>query len=106
MTKARCVAWCLGLASVIGLGSCAEPTASPSAARSRVDGFRQSTEAVAAFRFGSVNESYANQKYGDSRNIGVIGLAIFNEYGTTPLDEEARRRLRANPFPGRFATPP
>lgn len=72
----------------------------------RVDGFRQSTEAVAAFRFGSVSESYANQKYGDTRNVGVIGIAIFHEYGTTPLDEEARRRLRANPFPGRFATPP
>lgn len=73
----------------------------------RVEGFRQSTEAVAAFRFSSVSESYANQKYGETRNVGVIGIAAFNEYGTNPLDEEARRRLRANPFPGdRFATPP
>ena len=72
-----------------------------------VDGFRQSTEAVAAFRFSSVRESYANQKYGETRNVGVIGIAVFNEYGTVPWDEnEARRRLKANPFPGGFATPP
>lgn len=73
----------------------------------RVEGFRQSTEAVAAFRFSSVADSYANQKYGETRNVGVIGIAAFHEYGTNPLDEEARRRLRANPFPGEgFATPP
>src|SRR5205085_5371097 len=28
-----------------------------------VEGFRQSTDAVAAFRFGPVRESYANEKY-------------------------------------------
>ncbi len=73
----------------------------------RVEGFRQSTEAVAAFRFSSVRESYANQKHGETRNVGVIGIAAFNEYGTNPLDEEAQRRLKANPFPGSgFATPP
>lgn len=73
----------------------------------RVEGFRQSTEAVAAFRFSSVSESYANQKYGETRNVGVIGIAAFNEYGTNPLDAEAQRRLKANPFPGSgFATPP
>ncbi len=72
-----------------------------------VDGFRRSTEAVAAFRFSSVQDSYANQKHGETRNVGVIGIAIFHEYGTDPLImSEAERRLRANPFPGRFATPP
>lgn len=72
-----------------------------------VQGFRQSSEAVAAFRFGSVRESYANQKYGETRNVGVIGIALFNERGTNPFDDtEVRRRLDANPFPGRFATPP
>ncbi len=36
--------------------------------------------------------------------MGVIGIAVFNEDGTEPLDEEARRRLRADPFPeSRFA---
>ncbi|HEV8184795.1 MAG TPA: hypothetical protein VGP40_02490 [Chthoniobacterales bacterium] len=72
-----------------------------------IDGFRRSTEAVAAFRFSSVQDSYANQKHADTRNVGVIGIALFHEYGTDPLImSEAERRLRANPFPGRFATPP
>lgn len=72
-----------------------------------VDGFRQSTEAVAAFRFSPVRESYANEKYGNTRDVGVIGAAIFNERGTNPWSErEVRRRLKANPFPDRFATPP
>jgi hypothetical protein len=72
-----------------------------------VEGFRQSTEAVATFRFGSVRESYAAEKYHNTRNVGVIGIALFNEVGSDPwTNEEVRRRLKANPFPGRFATPP
>lgn len=73
-----------------------------------VEGFRRSSDAVAAFRFGSVRDSYANQKYGDTRNVGVIGIALFHEYGTDPFEmSEADRRLRADPFPGRrYATPP
>jgi hypothetical protein len=74
-----------------------------------IDGFRQSEEAVAAFRFGSVRGSYANQKKGgDARNVGVIGVALFHEQGTTPAlwRDEVNRRNNADPFPGRFATPP
>jgi hypothetical protein len=74
-----------------------------------VDGFRQSTDTVAAFRFGSVRDSYAAQKTGDARNVGVIGLAIFHERGTNPVpwnNGEVQRRNDANPFPGQFATPP
>ena len=72
-----------------------------------VEGFRQSTEAVAAFRFGPVRESYAAEKYHNTRNVGVIGTALFNEVGSDPwTSDEVRRRLKANPFPGRFATPP
>lgn len=72
-----------------------------------VEGYRQNTEAVAAFRFGSVRESYANEKYRETQNVGVIGVAIFNERGTSPwTDREVQRRLKANPFPARFATPP
>jgi hypothetical protein len=73
----------------------------------KVDGFRQSTESVAAFRFSPVRESYAAEKYHDTRNVGVIGVAVFNEAGTNPwTDREVQRRLNANPFFGRFATPP
>jgi len=72
-----------------------------------VEGFRQSTEAVAAFRFGPVRESYASEKYHNTRNVGIIGIALFNEVDSDPwTNEEVRRRLKANPFPGRFATPP
>jgi hypothetical protein len=72
-----------------------------------VEGFRQCTDAVAAFRFGPVRESYAQEKYHDTRNVGVIGAAVFNEKGTDPwTDREVRKRLRADPFPNRFATPP
>lgn len=72
-----------------------------------VDGFRQSANAVAAFRFSPVRESYANEKYHDTGNVGVIGIALFHERGSEPWnEEETSRRLKANPFPGRFATPP
>jgi len=74
-----------------------------------IDGFRQSMDEVAAFKFGSVRNSYAEQKHGDTRNVGVIGVALFNETGTNPLSwtrGEVQRRLDANPFPGQFATPP
>ncbi len=79
----------------------------PPNGRIKVDGFRQSYEAVEAFRFGSVRDSYANKKYGETRNVGIIGVALFNERGTDPWQtNEMLRRLRANPFPGQFATPP
>ncbi|MCP4696272.1 MAG: hypothetical protein GY862_05430 [Gammaproteobacteria bacterium] len=72
-----------------------------------IEGFRKSMGSVAAFRFGSVQESYAQKKHGDARNVGVIGLAVFHEYGAYPWnDEELKRRHAADPFPGRFATPP
>jgi hypothetical protein len=72
-----------------------------------VEGFRQSSEAVAAFRFSPVRESYAQEKYRNTRNVGVTGFAIFNERGTYPwTDREVKKRLKANPFPGGFATPP
>lgn len=72
-----------------------------------IDGFRQSMDTVAAFRFGSVRGSYANQKHGDTRSVGVIGVALFHERGTTPwTPDQIQRRQDANPFPGQFATPP
>ncbi|APR86059.1 Putative outer membrane lipoprotein [Minicystis rosea] len=74
-----------------------------------VDGFRQSTDTVAAFRFGAVRNSYAQQKHGDARNVGVIGVALFHERGEAQpvwTPDEVRKRRSANPFPGTFATPP
>jgi hypothetical protein len=60
-----------------------------------VDGFRTSTTQVAAFRFSSVGESYAELK-GKGRNVGVIGVAIFEEKAQpqiaqpAPLEQETQ----------------
>jgi hypothetical protein len=74
-----------------------------------IDGFRQSTQSVAAFRFGAIGDSYA-AKTGDARNVGVIGVAFFAERGDTFVNErDLRLRDSANPFPQsdpRFAQPP
>lgn len=75
-----------------------------------IDGFRQSHDAVAAFRFAKVNDSYAAQT-GSARNVGVIGVAFFTQRGDTlsPYDQkELETRDTASPFPndGRFAQPP
>jgi hypothetical protein len=75
-------------------------------ARLKVEGFRQSDDFVAAFRFSSVRESYAAEKYRNSQNVGIIGFAVFSEAGANlPNGLEVRRRLNANPFPAGFATP-
>ncbi|HET6410798.1 MAG TPA: hypothetical protein VFG53_01980 [Anaeromyxobacter sp.] len=43
-----------------------------------IDGYRLSVDEVAAFRFGTVGASYA-ARMGDSRDVGVIGAAVFTE---------------------------
>ncbi len=75
--------------------------------RVEVEGFRQSRDTVASFRFGSVGDSYAAQT-GDARNVGVIGVALFSERGAVvDLEQnEVELRNRANPFPNGFAPPP
>jgi hypothetical protein len=73
----------------------------------QIDGFRQNMDQVAAFRFGSVRGSYAAGKGGE-RNVGVIGVALFSERGADRpwTAREIERRETADPFPGRFASPP
>ena len=64
-----------------------------------IDGFRTSQSKVAAFEFSSVSNSYANLKHGDTRNVGVIGLAVFTQKGVNPWTTyEAERRNSASPF--------
>jgi hypothetical protein len=76
-----------------------------------VDGFRQSQSRVAAFRFAKVADSYAAQT-GSARNVGVIGIAFFDERGDSFVrwsPRELHLRDTANPFPGgndRYAQPP
>lgn len=73
-----------------------------------IDGFRQSQGSVAAFRFGGVGESYAASK-GAARNVGVIGVALFDERENRPSAQELHLRNTASPFPAsdpRYARPP
>jgi len=72
-----------------------------------IDGFRRSDDAVAAFRFGRVADSYAALTSGD-RNVGVIGVAMFAERGSRWTSDELYRRDTADPFPGdpSYARPP
>ena len=73
-----------------------------------IDGFRRSADEVAAFRFSSVRGSYSARSGQGDANVGVIGVAIFNEQGTRPTwsPDELQRRHNADPFPGRYAVPP
>lgn len=72
-----------------------------------IDGFRQSEDAVAAFRFSKVRDSYAASQ-GSARNVGVIGVAFFAQRGDDWNAAELRLRDTASPFPRdpRFAPPP
>ena len=70
-----------------------------------IDGFRTSDHAVAAFRFGRVDESYAANTVGD-RHVGVIGLAVFAERGAVWTRGEIGLRDSANPFPRRGSAMP
>ena len=65
----------------------------------RIEGFRESMDSVRAFRFGKPSDSYAVGR-GFGRDIGVIGVALFDERTYRPRSPEP------NPFPGRFAPPP
>lgn len=66
-----------------------------------VKGWRSSAHQVASFRFSSVGNSYASLKHGDTRNVGVVGMAVFAEKGIDPWNGysgEAQRRFSASPF--------
>jgi hypothetical protein len=66
-----------------------------------IEGFRTSSDTVAAFKFSSVANSYANMRHGDTRNVGVIGIAVFTQKGVNPwtwMPEEISRRGGARAF--------
>jgi hypothetical protein len=74
-----------------------------------IEGFRTSESTIAAFRFSSVRGSYSAKSGQGDQNVGVIGVAFFNEQGVTPQwgPDEVNRRKDANPFPaGGYAQPP
>lgn len=61
-----------------------------------IEGFRTSLENVAAFRFSSVDDSYAGRT-GSARNVGVIGVALFSEKPAPPI--VARPYSKPRPAP-------
>jgi hypothetical protein len=66
-----------------------------------IEGWRTSPDSVARFRFSSVAGSYANLRHGEHRNVGVIGLAVFDEKGVDPwkwMPDEVKDRFAASPF--------
>lgn len=60
-----------------------------------IEGYRQSLDHVAAFRFTDIGNSYSG-RWGTPQNVGVIGVAVFKEY---------QPRRRPNP-PTPIATRP
>lgn len=79
----------------------------------RLEGFRTSSSSVAAFRFGSMFESYSSRRHGHATNAGVIGVAVFEERRGAPRDPAgsgpgAWRHVGARPAPSgaRHALPP
>jgi hypothetical protein len=73
-----------------------------------IDGFRTSDSAIATFRFSGVNQSYANLKHGDTRNVGVIGIAVFTQKGVNPwkwMPDEIQTRGKARAFAEAPGTP-
>ncbi len=70
----------------------------------RIAGFRRSQDEVAAFRFSSVRDSYAARK-GDDRDVGVIGVALFEEELRAPVDIPSPRAEAAAPPVGAGAAP-
>ncbi len=66
-----------------------------------IEGFRTSQSTVAAFKFSSVANSYSNMRHGETRNVGVIGIAVFTQKGVSPwtwMPSEIKKRDTANPF--------
>ncbi len=66
-----------------------------------IEGFRTSYSRVAAFKFSSVSNSYANMRHGNTRNVGVIGIAVFTQKNVNPwtwMPDEVNRRDTAQPF--------
>lgn len=66
-----------------------------------IAGFRTSFDSVAAFEFANVSASYSNLRHGTTRDVGVIGLAIFTEKGSRPWEGpegDRAKRTVARPF--------
>lgn len=67
-----------------------------------IEGYRQSLDQIAAFRFSSLSDSYS-ARLGTPGNVGVIGVAAFAEKVREPRRKQALAPLTTDPFPGEDA---
>jgi hypothetical protein len=63
-----------------------------------IDGFRLDHRDVASFRFGRVADSYA-ARMGDDRQVGVVGVAVFEERRPVVVRPTPLRRPYPHPDP-------
>jgi hypothetical protein len=68
-----------------------------------VDGFRQSLDQVAAFRFSTIGDSYSGRR-GTPENSGVIGFAVFAEKDA-PRRRHKPIAVGPEPFPATAGGP-
>jgi hypothetical protein len=59
-----------------------------------VEGYRRTDGTVSAFRFGDMPQTYAQRRHGDTRNVGVIGVAVFRQGSGPEPKVEGRPPLR------------
>lgn len=63
-----------------------------------IDGFRQSLDQVAAFRFSRLRDAYSTRR-GTPQHVGVIGVAVFKEYQAPR--QKPRYSRPVSPYPTR-----
>lgn len=79
----------------------------PAFGRVSIEGFRQSLDDVATFRFSDPEDSYSS-RMGTPLNVGVIGVAFFSERvrrTVAPFEEREFERSERTPPPARGRRP-
>ncbi|NVB40848.1 hypothetical protein G6O69_23620 [Pseudenhygromyxa sp. WMMC2535] len=69
-----------------------------------IEGYRQSFDDVAAFRFADLADSYS-ARMGTPGNVGVIGVAAFSERTRAVVRRRPLAPVEGEPFPGEDAAP-
>lgn len=62
-----------------------------------IEGFRQSLDQVAAFRFTDIGNSYSARR-GSPQHVGVIGVAVFKEYQPRPRPRPQPTPIATRPY--------
>lgn len=70
-----------------------------------IEGYRQSLDSVAAFRFADLADSYSAQ-LGTPVHVGLIGVAVFRERSLAKPRQQPLAPVTGEPFPGEDAVLP